>query len=345
MSMETPVIYVWIGSRLPSWTSEFIIHCMNANPNRRFILITDFKQDGIWHRQNLKIHTIESPCKDIDEGFMERTEQGFWQNTSLRFPAIWKFCIDAGIEKFFHIELDNIIANIDFLEDRLSHLGCGIFAPRDNIDRVIGSFIYCNRLQCLLELIDIYKEAGTTNDMVALGQYAVKYPEHFWALPTESYMHNQHLFKLIDPTYCFGIFDAASIGQYMFGVDPIHRRYQPLRNCFVNENCKLDWRLARLKIENGLTFLGIMSDESSEKVYWHRIFNLHVHSKSYNAVREFYSQGLIYKRLLQGKSTVICNMNNYYLGPPKCIRDYILQFGRKLRKAMRLVLNVIREQR
>ena len=339
---STPIIYVWLGSSLPSWTSDFIRHCTSVNRAYEFLLLTDFEPEDKEIKKHLSIFMIESPWRYIAEGFMARSTESFWQNTSLRFPAIYQFCINSGINQFFHIELDNIIDSICTLEYKLSLYGCGIFAPRDNVDRAIGSFIFCNRLESMAELVELYSQDNVTNDMIALGLYAQKYTEHFWALPTESYIHNQTLFRVIDPEYCSGIFDAASIGQYMFGVDPIHKRYQPLRNCFVNEHCRLDWKAATFNTDSGSVYLGIKQEAFMEQLTWHRVYNLHVHSKSYEAVEDFYRKGRIFRRLLDRKSSIVRNSHYYYIGPFRFVYDRLMAFIKRLGKAYQLTTLAIR---
>ena len=55
--------------------------------------------------------------------------------------------------------------------------------------------------------------------MSAFGLYAQK-SKNFFSLPTESFKENLRLFNTMHPHYTQGIFDAASIGQYCFGIDP-----------------------------------------------------------------------------------------------------------------------------
>jgi hypothetical protein len=77
-----------------------------------------------------------------------------------------------------------------------------------------------------------------------------------------------------------GIFDAAAIGQYMFGIDPIHNRNNT--DGFVNPHCcfkinktVLRWEKVSLISKRDLYRLSIKYKED-----WYPVYNLHVHNKS-----------------------------------------------------------------
>ena len=90
--------------------------------------------------------------------------------------------------------------------------------------------------------------------MDALGIYAQRFQDHFFSLPTESFRENASTWNLIDPETIGGIVDAAAIGQYLLGVDPIHCRWKPCRNGFINENCRVDFGAVNFIVENSKIF-------------------------------------------------------------------------------------------
>jgi len=68
--------------------------------------------------------------------------------------------------------------------------------------------------------------------MQVLGDLARR-NDHVISLPTESIL-NSSCIKFVSPNICDGLFDAASLGQYLFGIDP-RNSPMPIFNQYVNE--------------------------------------------------------------------------------------------------------------
>ena len=62
----------------------------------------------------------------------------------------------------------------------------------------------------------------------------------------ESYKKNSSNWEIVSPEICGGIFDAAAIGQYCFGLDQKINRYTPTYNLFENEFSNINFK--KLKI-------------------------------------------------------------------------------------------------
>ncbi len=134
----------------------------------------------------------------------------FWVNTSLRFLYLREFSKLHKCTHFFHAELDNAIFPLGNLDKTLNDIGRGLFVPRDAAERGVASLIYCNKTECLDQLIDIYTgHSLPKHDMEALGILAKKFPKSFYSLPTESFQYNSKMWVLIDHMIAKGIFDAA----------------------------------------------------------------------------------------------------------------------------------------
>ena len=264
-------------------------------------------------KKGIKVFIIENEKNKLhlDINIKKFFSSDFWINTSLRFFYLDYLIKHLKINKFFHAELDNAVFKLDGLEKKLDQFGDGLFVPQDAKDRAIASLFYCNRNQSLSELTLLYsKTKPPKNDMDALGIYSRDYPEHFFALPTESYFKNNQYWNLIDPKNCDGIFDAAAIGQYMLGVDPIHRKGKPSYNLFINENSKINWNQVIFSIDEKKIFLNITGKISEN----YQLYNLHIHSKNWKAFRSLLTNGNILKRLKKGKKSVISGRIFIYFG-------------------------------
>lgn len=146
-----------------------------------------------------------------------------------------KFAEIFHVSSFFHAELDNIIFSLAGLSARLDQIGRGIFVPRDHYDRAIASLIYINDIDSLLALVNKISFSNVcrfVNDMQVLGDLARR-NDHVISLPTESIL-NSSCIKFVSPNICDGLFDAASLGQYLFGIDP-RNSPMPIFNQYVNE--------------------------------------------------------------------------------------------------------------
>ena len=304
-----PIIFVWLGKSLPVFALRSLLFAMESNPKREVLFCLDEKPSPqirkIFKKNGLKFFTL-GKIKDISSSLPDpknfQFSGDFWVNTSLRFFYLEHLCRLLKIPRFFHAELDNAVFNLDGLDQRLDKCGHGLFVPRDASDRAIASLIYCNRTESLNELTELYSCATPPkHDMDALGIYSREYPGHFFSLPTESYEKNRQSWSIIEPGFLGGLFDAAAIGQYMLGVDPIHRKGRPSYNGFINENSNINWSEVVFDTDGKNLFLS----PSGKAADNYRLFNLHIHSKNWNAFESLLRNGPILKRLQGGKRSII----------------------------------------
>jgi hypothetical protein len=322
MQPAAPIVCVWLGSELPKKYIQFLEFNKKSNPNSPIYLVIDTPSFHTLANTSFESYIISS-LSSTQKDLASLQEYGdFWLYTSLRFFALKVFCREFQINSFFHLELDNVVGCLEGLDQRLSSLGSGIFAPQDSPDRVIASLIFCNDLDSLDDLASIYVTNKVENDMVALSIYAKSNATKFFALPTESYERNKGSYSILSPFQTGGIFDAASIGQYLFGIDPLHSRYSPLKNMFINENCKYDWsRPGSFYVSDSTLFINIGKHRVLEQK-WQRVYNIHVHSKNIKAVNKFFAKHIIYKDLLRGKPSVIQNHHLFVFGLLLRLADY-----------------------
>jgi hypothetical protein len=281
-----PLIYVWMNSRLPDYGKRAIEYAKSLNPDREVILLCSEevgKLEGVISvqiRDELrKKLSFEAP--EIYGGQLS----DFWRVTAERLLLLREYTLSHGIRAFFHAEIDNLVFNIDGLEDRLNVIGSGIFSPRDCMERSFASFIYVNEVDSLGEPFEYFKSPfEARNEMEALG-YMAKLSKKFFSLPTESFTENAENWKIVPARACDGIFDAISIGQYLFGLSPHHRRYGDSTNRHRNENCRIDIENSTFLTDGMNLFLQL---QTGKPIY--RVFNVHVHSKRIDRAIEFVRQ-------------------------------------------------------
>ncbi len=310
-----PIIFVWIGESLPAWFFKSLSFAAAQNPNRKILMVVNCHHKSLNSISSL-VKNIEIINFKIDTPLTLNSnklihDSDFWLYTSLRFWYLKKLIEIRNITEFFHAELDNAIFSLGDLDNRLNALGEGIFVPRDSSKRAIASLIYCNRpRQCLDELIGIYGgENYPKHDMEALGIYANKYSHHFFALPTESFYYNSKKWNLLSPMIVNGIFDAASIGQYLLGVDPVCLPHRPSWNGFINENCKVKWDFVNITSDKGqlfLRFYGHFADNNFP------LYNLHLHSKNWQALHNVLNNQSFLKKLQRGEFSIISGRKYRY---------------------------------
>ena len=216
---------------------------------------------------------------------VEKFRDGFWKKTTERFYVLEQFMSIYEIGSAFHAELDNLVFNIESLYQKFNEYGSGVFSPRDANDRGIASLIYVNHvpsLKCITEF-DFRKHKHIKNDMDLLGYLLANNQSNYHSLPTESSLSNENEWNFVDYKYINGIFDAAAIGQYLFGAD--HRILCQLIsfNGFKNENLKIDLNEYQIEINliSGLSRLVYRKDSTAINLY-----NIHVHSKVFKQIND-----------------------------------------------------------
>jgi len=192
-----------------------------------------------------------------------------------------------AIERVFHAELDNLIFDIKSLSALLEHIGKGLFCPRDSIHRGIASLVYVNDVSRLEYMNNWFRNNHklVKNDMELLG-YMLMHEEGFYSLPIESSFGKPSMvnWTYIDKDKVQGVFDAAAMGQYLFGVDPDNIS-GPLYNGFVNENALIDLKALNFKFEKKSNVLFVKYEANQG---WVRCYNLHIHSKVFKKLARFY---------------------------------------------------------
>lgn len=272
MYISSPLIFVWIGSELPSW-ARIALNIAVKNSGCEVILLTSkFNPDVIC--EQVRISDFYNPS-NLQIKNSTSFRDGFWVKSLERYLVLNDFIRYKGIRSFFHAELDNLVFNIAPLDSIFSKFSNGLFLPKDNENRCIASLIYCNSSELLQDLSEfILNESNKyENDMEVLGEYS-KINEQVRFLPNEAVLESSFItpdryFNQVDLN---GVFDAAAIGQFLFGIDPRNSIF-PTFNRFLNENAGYD--LNKVKFDISL-------DDCKATLNQLNLYNIHVHSKIFH---------------------------------------------------------------
>jgi hypothetical protein len=232
-----------------------------------------------------------------------RFRSGFWFKTTERFFVLEQFMSKCFNYPIFHAEVDNLVLDVSGLAKRLDGVGAGFFCPRDAFTRGIGSLCYINSINALHEMnYEFLNNTLIENDMDLLG-YMLKNNPSFFSLPTELALNKNSSpeWHIINPETTVGIFDAAALGQLLFGIDPRNCR-KPLFNRFINENLGLapaEIIFCNDKNSYNTTIQNANMQDS------YNIYNLHIHSKLFEQLKNKKRFNEIIMRCNHGKRTLM----------------------------------------
>ena len=286
---KPPLVYVWLGDKLPSWARQaFEISSKLCEVDTILLCSNKISKLSALTMQialeEFYIPKVENIClvNNTDVDF----RNGFWNKTTERFLVLQQFQVKYQVKSFFHAELDNIVFDISKLAGQLDQYGVGCFVPRDRVDRGIASLIYINSNTPLENIISVLNQSPppAQNDMQLLGMM-LQNDANFMALPTDHSLAEDgknNKWSAVPLHFTNGLFDAAAIGQFLFGID--FRNSNSLHyNAFVNENTGYDlWQIYFNwpSVASGLQLIR-KSDGQSFNLY-----NLHVHSKLFNLIAQ-----------------------------------------------------------
>ncbi len=218
---------------------------------------------------------------------------GFWRAAVERFFVLQEVAAYLGLETFFHLENDNVIFfDSAKMAERLAPLYPGLATTFDAETRCIPGVVFVNDAGSLAPLIDFILNGLASdlaaNDMTLLAAFRQgSRPDLIDALPIipAGYALPSGSRHAPPPEDCSlftrhfddlrSVFDAAAIGQYLFGIDP--RNDKRDTRGFINETCVFDpsaFRYFLMPGPNGRLqpFLGFHDE------VW-PINNFHVHAK------------------------------------------------------------------
>ena len=202
---------------------------------------------------------------------------GFFRKCLERFFVLHQFAEYSKLDSFFHAESDVLTFDVPQLGISLDALGRGLFVPRDDISRAIGSLVYVNSISILHTFVNFAAHSNQfANEMEALAAFLDAEPDNAHALPTIRQWENPPpTWKTIDPRDVGAIFDSAGLGQWVAGIDPRNTPFL-VRNHFVNEKDLISFFDLELRFSAQNNAMTVRASKDGEA---YRVANLHVHSK------------------------------------------------------------------
>jgi hypothetical protein len=285
-----------MGDIFPKW-ALISIDIAARNSGKKVILLCTKRSPLI--DKSIEQIEIGTFYNGVDLNFPHESSQfrnGFWIKTTERFMVLKSFVRQSNITMFFHAELDNLIFDISDLPQRLNAIGEGLFIPKDSRDRCIASLIYVNK-PSLLDAFCLFVSDSLgiyANDMELLGAFS-KIRNDVFFLPNEKRETIQEGYKALNFSQTQGLFDAAAIGQFLFGIDLRNTRC-PVFNLFVNENSTL---------EELLRFYIVSIESNKASLDSLRLYNIHVHSKVFHKLRNREWVQRVVSKVNAGKSSFI----------------------------------------
>ncbi len=240
---------------------HFSHHFAKFNDAVKLIYIEDLNLDG----SVFKFRT------NLDSHF----RGGFWMLASYRFFVIYEFMKQYDISNVIHLENDVLIYyNCDELLGKVDNQF--MYMPFDSYRRNIASIVYIPNHEIYEKILNKYDMNNT--DMSNFRNIQIQ----------TGLIRNFPIFKTCDTTdetkfvtanfdaFSF-IFDAAAMGQYLGGVDPLNVGKGVNTIGFVNNDCIIKYNNYSFEwvVSNHINRPFIKIDDVS-----YPIFNLHIHSKN-----------------------------------------------------------------
>lgn len=231
--------------------------------------------------------TYEYTTKSLmDKSFRE----AFWVYTSARFFYIYECMRKYNIEDVIHIENDVVIYyNVNVLEPLVDK--SRIYMPFDSYSRNIASIVYIPNHKSLSYILDKYDMQR--NDMYNFGKHIESgkvdtfpiFANKYGQSATEEKYDAEKDFVTKNYARFPYLFDAAAMGQYLGGIDPLNKSGDT--RGFVNATTVIQYDKYKFVWSNHITqtdiyqpFLYVADNEADTQLL--PIFNLHIHSKTIN---------------------------------------------------------------
>ena len=213
-----------------------------------------------------------------------------------RFFVLEQYIRSKKQETIFHAELDQLLFRSDLLVSKLDRFdNRGLYLPFHSSKAAVASIFYCNSHESLRSLLN-YASSGPIfpNEMALISDWVLKNPDKAFALPVLSSLVNHHFDSSINKTKVLkandvgGVIDAAQLGQWVAGIDPI---LVPLNkvpmNKYIDNEMSTDLllsknQLSQLKFELK-TDTGYLVCKYSQNLSVN-VYNLHIHSKIHKSI-------------------------------------------------------------
>lgn len=302
---EYSIVFIHVGNEIPTYAETALKQARLFNPEARIILLSS--EQGLRRFSSLKDSAKIELCSyerlpksSIHQKYDKRctTTSPFWRYTSERFLYLWDLMSAYSLDRVFHLENDNMLyADLSLLLPIFQEQYPGIGATFDNEERCIPGFVWIANRKAMENLAAYFAKKAHLglNDMQVIGSYRNEHstkeidnlpiimPEygqtHRLISPHHHLTHRPQAYSNRSQTF-HAIFDAAAIGQFLGGIDPIHPNNQP---GFINESCLFNPSL--------LEYRWILDEQGRSVPHAlfqgqaYKIINLHIHCKRLEAFK------------------------------------------------------------
>lgn len=262
-------------------TTEIWIGCSNLVNNVELLKNINTNVNIIY----IDTLTITSAHETFNKTYTNNSMNNFWKYTMERFFIVEEIMLKYNLTNVLHLEVDNMIYfNLKEILPIFKKVSKeeNILIPSDNSTRYIAGVCYIPTPNSIANM-NIFFSLHNKNQ--AEMEVIMQFNGNVLSLPVvmPEYPHSKlcPIDGKADPVpirfskYAEdfgGLFDAAAVGQYMFGIDKIHNKGNT--DGFINTHSvyRINEFQTRWNYEN--KYLEIKYDSR-----WWRVFNIHVHSK------------------------------------------------------------------
>lgn len=297
------LVFVYLG-KLPDYIKYSLI--LNARYNNIILLCDTTFAHSIKNVTviSTKIFYTKNGFDRLADEATSNFRDGFWLKTIERFFVLAAYMKYYNIEKLFHGEIDNLIFGLEDLPYCLDKIGSGLFYPLLNKKIASASIMYINSALELDSLCSYFgKQEIFKDDMRMLAEYS-EFSKNVFLLPSENNLTGELSMQIGNENL---IFDVASFGQYLFGID-LRNSGRPIFNKFENTHCTADFSKIKFMVD-------VLSNEFNLQINGKRfrLMNIHIHSKIFKKIycdKEFTFR--LVNKINRGVSTLISiNVRNY----------------------------------
>ena len=316
VTRHAPLVFVYTGGSLPAYAEPSLSLSLNWNATKH-IVISDASRPG-WLPGDVEyLDARQFRPADLQqlvgEDFPYPLEfrNGFWVRTIERFHILNEWSSIAGQGTFVHSELDNLCLGIQGAIDRIDGIS-GFAVPRESLIQAVASVVLVNTVRHrpfdnLLDFIKSNSRMGNEMEIIAAYLDASANIDGN-SLPTISQVSGhppvdtdkRFPWRALGVADLGGLFDAASVGRWLLGVDPRNRLGMRVLN--LEEHPRTTGSTASFMysvINEHMTLTSVVTGEEF------RLYNLHVHSKIFHRLLRPRFSKILVARANKGKKTTI----------------------------------------
>jgi hypothetical protein len=334
------IVLVHSGKKLPAHLIANLHFLSVAFPEKRILTVVD---EFSTHTE-LNIEGFHSYlCKSGMDGYHslskklmhnERFLDGFWYKTLKRFFMLHEFMKENPNLPVLHIESDVILLPNFPFQDFLT-LKEDLAYPFVSDTHAAASILFVKNFEAIDYFMTFIREApidAHDTDMTLLARFS-KVSENVFVLPTvvpslESGVETTFYYNKHQPFK--GIFDGATYGQFLFGLDP--RTFFGFRRLFYSPPSHLvkpsELRYS-VQTTTGQTILNV-SDVSNNSF---PLYNLHIHSKDLRVFKQNpKSLAFTKKRCQESTRNILCyefDFHAFFFHLPRHFRSALYTLAKR----------------